>query len=374
MSTNPREFTLAVPDYVLDRIWYRLAESRIGYAPEGGGWEWGTDREYLAEFVTYWHEKYDWRQHENDLNSWPQFMALIDGIDIHFYHIRGNIATRQPLPILLTHGWPGSVVEFMAVIPLLCDAGFDLVIPSLPGFGFSGRPPQPIGPVRVAQLWRKLMVDVLGYPRFYAQGGDFGSAVTQQLGISHADVTAAIHLNFFMGPPPNKGGDAELGRYWQSIGILMEEESGYHHQQATRPQTLGLALHDNPVGWASWVLEKFRRWGDTHGAIESRFSKDHLITNLMSYLVTGNVMSSFWMYYASRREQRAGEMAPGPVTVPTALAHFPGEFYPMPSRALAERAYNIQRWSAFPTGGHFAAMEEPALFAQDVIAFFGACP
>ncbi|HEY6868683.1 MAG TPA: alpha/beta hydrolase, partial [Novosphingobium sp.] len=252
--------------------------------------------------------------------------------------------------------------------PLLRAAGYTLVIPSLPGYGWSGRPVRPIGPASVAALWRKLMVEVLGYPRFLAQGGDWGSAVTHQLGAAHADVVAAIHVNFFMGPPPGSSDDPELAEYWRSVGRLMQAESGYQHEQSTKPQTIGLALHDNPVGWAAWVVEKFWRWGDTGGAIESAFDKDHLITNLMTYLVNDAIISSFWMYYAGNHEPRH----PGPVTVPTGLAHFPREFYPMPSRRLAEQAYNVQQWSQLDAGGHFAAMEQPQAFAADVIAFFDA--
>ncbi|MBV9841046.1 MAG: alpha/beta fold hydrolase [Sphingomonadaceae bacterium] len=359
-----RPFRIDVPDAMLARIAAKLADTRIGYAPEGGGWSWGTDRNYLEEFIAYWRERYDWRGQEARLNRHPQFVADVEGVPIHFYHVRGD--GSRAVPIILTHGWPGSVVEFQEVIPKLAAAGFDVVVPSLPGYGWSWRPPRPIGPAAVADMWRKLMVDELGYASFFAQGGDWGSAVTYQLGANHADVVAAIHLNFFMGPPPGSSGDAELAEYWRSVAALMKEESGYHHQQGTRPQTLGLALHDNPVGWASWLIEKFRRWGDTHGEIESRFSKDHLITNMMSYLVTDNVISSLWMYYGSNHERRS----PGPVTVPTALAHFPGEFYPMPSRRLAEQAHNVQRWSKMAAGGHFAAMEEPDAFAADVIAFF----
>ncbi len=362
---TPQDFRIDVPQAVLDRIQARLSDSRIGYMPDDEEqWKYGMDARYLADLVGYWREGYDWRHEEAQLNRWPQYRVTIDGIDIHFYHVRA--AGGHGTPILLTHGWPGSVVEFQAAIPLLVDAGFSVVVPSLPGYGWSGRPPRPIGPARVAALWRTLMVEALGYPRFFAQGGDWGSAVTTQLGISHADVVAAIHLNFFMPPPPAPDADTELLDYWGAVGRMMEAESGYHHEQATKPQTIGLALHDNPVGWAAWVVEKFWRWGDTKGDIESRFTKDHLITNLMSYLVTDNVMSSIWMYYGL-----AGDtIAPGPVTVPTALAHFPGEFYPMPSRALAERQYNVQRMTKMAAGGHFAAFEEPQAFAQDVIAFF----
>lgn len=364
---TPEPFRIDVPQATLDRIQSRLVDTRIGYMPEDDDqWRYGMDARYLAELVDHWRTRYDWRAEEEKLNRWPQFRAEIDGIPIHFYHVKGD-TSRRPIPILLTHGWPGSVVEFQEVMPLLAEAGFSFVIPSLPGYGWSGRPARPIGPARVAALWRKLMVEALGYPRFFAQGGDWGSAVTTQLGISHADVVAAIHLNFFMPPPPGPDADAELLTYWGAVGKTMEAESGYQHEHATKPQTIGLALHDNPVGWAAWVVEKFQRWGDTKGDIESRFTKDHLITNLMTYLVTDSVMSSIWMYNGLGSDK----MAPGPVTVPTALAHFPAEFYPMPNRALAERQYNIARMTTMAAGGHFAAMEEPQAFAQDVIAFFG---
>jgi len=361
-----KPFRIDVPQAVLDRIQAKLADSRIGYMPDDPDqWKYGMDARYLAELVDYWRTGYDWRAEEEKLNRWPQFLAEVDGVPIHFYHVRGR--ADRPIPILLTHGWPGSVVEFQAVMPLLAEAGFSLVVPSLPGFGWSGRPRLPIGPATIARMWRRLMVDILGYPRFFAQGGDFGSAITAQLGISHADVVAAIHLNFFMAPLPGPDADAELLDYWAAVRATMEAESGYHHEQATKPQTIGLALHDNPVGWAAWVAEKFQRWGDTGGDIESRFDKDHLITNLMSYLATDSVMSSFWIYYATAQESREN----GPVTAPTALAKFPGEFYPMPSRALAERQYDLRRWTEMPSGGHFAAMEEPEAFARDLIEFFG---
>lgn len=363
MTIEP--FRIATPQAVLDRIQAKLDDARIGYMPDDPDqWRYGMDARYLADLVAHWRDGYDWRAQEAALNALPQFRSTIDGIPIHFYHVRAPGSDR--LPILLTHGWPGSVVEFQDVMPKLVAAGFDVVVPSLPGYGWSGRPPRPIGPVRVADMWRALMVEVLGYPRFFAQGGDWGSAVTQQLAHRHADAVAAIHLNFFMGPAAGSNPDPELAEYWSAVRAMLQVEGGYHAEQATKPQTIGLALHDNPVGWAAWVVEKFWRWGDTHGDIESRFSKDHLITNLMSYLTTDSVMSSLWMYYGSAHEARAA----GPVAVPCALAHFPGEFYPMPSRELAARQFNIARWSKMAAGGHFAAMEEPEAFSRDVIAFF----
>lgn len=363
MTAQPFRIDVAQP--VLDRITGRLRDARIGYQPDDDAdWRYGMDARYLAELIDHWRDHYDWRAEEAKLNAWPQFRADVDGIPIHFYHIQGD-ASRRPLPILLTHGWPGSVVEFLEVIPLLAEAGFSLVIPSLPGYGWSGRPARPIGPARVASMWRTLMTQVLGYPRFIAQGGDWGSAVTMQLGASHPDVVAAIHLNFFMAPTPGPDADPDLLAYWGAFTAAYDAEGAYQHEHATKPQTIALALHDNPVGWAAWVVEKFQRWGDTGGQIESRFSKDQLITNLMTYLVNDAVMSSIWMY----RGLTTDVMAPGPVTVPTALAHFPGEFYPMPDLALAQRQYNVVRHTRMAAGGHFAAMEEPRAFAEDVIAF-----
>lgn len=359
-------FRIDVPQAILDRIQHKLADTRIGYMPDDDDqWRYGMDARYLAELVEYWRTRYDWRAEEARLNRWPQFTADVDQVSVHFYHIEGA-GPRRPLPILLTHGWPGSVVEFQEAIPLLVEAGFSLVVPSLPGYGWSGRPPRPIGPARVADMWRKLMVDVLGYRRFFAQGGDWGSAVTTQLGVSHADAVQAIHLNFFMPPLPGPRADAELLEYWAAVRAVTEPESGYHHEHQTKPQTIGLALHDNPVGWAAWVVEKFWRWGDTGGDIEGRFSKDHLITNLMSYLVTDNVMSSIWMYYGLNDDKIIDDA----VSVPCGLAHFPREFYPMPSRELAARKYNIARMTQMDSGGHFAAMEEPQAFTRDVIEFF----
>lgn len=359
-----RPFTIDVPQAVLDRIAAKLRDARIGYAPaDDAQWKYGTDAGYLAELVEYWRDRYDWRAAEAKLNRFPQFKAEIDGIDLHFYHVKGD--GSQALPIILTHGWPGSVVEFQEAIPLLTAQGFDVVVPSLPGYGWSQRPAGPIGARTVAGMWRVLMTGVLGYPRFGAQGGDWGSAVTAWLGTEHADVVAGVHLNFFMAPPPSPDDNAEAREYWEKVRRMQAAESAYQHQHATKPQTIGLALHDNPVGWAAWVIEKFHGWGDTRGKIESSFSKDQLITNLMTYLVNDAVLSSIWSYQGIQRDRFKG-----PVTAPTALAWFPGEFYPFPGRRLAERGYNVKRWTEMESGGHFAAMEKPEMFARDVAGFF----
>jgi pimeloyl-ACP methyl ester carboxylesterase len=360
-----RPFTISTPQEVLDRIFRHVAESRIGYAPsDDGQWQYGTDARYLGELVAYWRDRYDWRAAEADLNRWPQFKAEVDGIDIHFYHVKGD--GSRPFPLLLTHGWPGSVVEFQRAIGLLNAAGFDLVVPSLPGYGWSGRPDKPIGPKQVAGLWRTLMVDVLGYPRFGAQGGDWGSIVTSWLGKDHGDVVAGIHLNMFTGPPPGSEDDADTLAYRARVAKVSAAGSGYSHEQMTKPQTIGLALADNPVGFAAWVVEKFHGWGDTGGDIASRFSMDMLLTNIMTYLVNDAVISSIWMYYGFTRSA----MFAGPVTVPTGLALYPAEFIPYPNRRDAARVFDIRRWTEMQAGGHFAALEEPEAFSADVIAFF----
>jgi len=362
---GPEPIRIDVAQATLSRIDRRLAETRIGYAPnDDAGWKYGTDAHYLGELVAYWRDLYDWRAEEARLNQWPQFRANIDGIDVQFYHVteKGN----HPVPIVLTHGWPGSVVEFLEVIPLLSAAGFSLVVPSLPGFGWSGKPARPIGISEVATMWRKLMVDVLGYPRFFAQGGDLGSAVTSQLGLDHHDTVPAIHLNFLLPAMPGPDMSPAEQEYRARYKTVTDAEGGYSHEHRTKPQTIGLALHDNPVGWAAWVVEKFHRWGDTKGDIESRFSKDELITNIMSYVATDTVISSIWMYWGLLNRPRTM----GRVPTPTAAACYPAEFYPQPSREMAEKAYNIVRYKSMPSGGHFAAFEEPQLFAEDVAEFF----
>lgn len=373
MSADLRPFEIAVPQAVLDRIAGKVADSRIGYAPDDDSeWCYGTDARYLAEFVRYWRDRYDWRAAERELNKWPQFKVCIDGIDIHFQHIRGSGGGR---PLILTHGWPGSIVEFQAAAERLAfperfggnpHQGFDLVIPSLPGFGWSGRPPRPIGPRAVATLWRKLMIDVLGYSRFGSQGGDWGASVTMWLGKEHQDVVTAIHLNLLVGPPLEPDDNPANEAYWQAFQEIQAAESAYMQVHRTKPQTIGLALHDHPVGAAAWIIEKFHRWADTHGDIESRFSKDILITNLMTYLVNDALISSFWSY----RDILAETLMSSHITTPTGIAHYPAEFFPLPNRENAGRIYNVTHYAKMPRGGHFAAMEEPELFADDLRKFF----
>jgi pimeloyl-ACP methyl ester carboxylesterase len=376
---TPRPFTLHVPDETLADLRARLDRVRWPDEAPGAGWAHGTSLAYLKELVAYWRERYDWRAHETRLNGWRQFTAPVGGIDIHFVHEPG--VGPAPLPLLLSHGWPGSIVEFERIIPLLTDPArfggdpadaFTVVAPSLPGYTLSFQPGQArFGVVEIADLFATLMTDVLGYRRFAAQGGDWGAFITSCLGAAYPDRLAGIHVNLLavrrdQAAPATP--TAEETTYMEELGHWMREETGYMQIQGTRPQTLAYGLTDSPVGLAAWIVEKFRAWSDCGGDVERRFSKDVLLTNVMLYWVTGAIGSSFWPYYA--RAHSAWPISERrPVRVPTAYASFPREIL-HPPRAWAERVYDIRRWTAMPAGGHFAALEEPEALAADVRAFF----
>lgn len=378
-APTPRPFSIHVAEDVLDDLRARLRGVRWPDEIPNSGWLYGTNLAYMKALVTYWREVYDWRQHEALLNGFKQYMVPLGGVDLHFIHEPGH--GPHPMPLLLSHGWPGSVLEFHKLIPLLTDPArfggdpadaFTVIAPSLPGYGFSFRPDQPRFHVdAIADLFAQLMTDVLGYRRFGAQGGDWGASITSLLGLNYADRVAAIHLNLLMLrrdiSAPAHPTDEER-TYLEDLRQWLNEETGYQWIQGTRPQTLAYGLTDSPVGLAAWVIEKFRTWSDCGGDVERRFTKDELLTNVMIYWVTGAINASFWPYYARRRE-------PWPipegvrVEVPTAYAAFPREIV-RPPRPWAERVYNIQRWTPMPAGGHFAALEEPEALAADLRAFF----
>ena len=376
---TPRPFTLRVPDETLADLRARLDRVRWPDEAPGAGWAHGTSLTYLKELAAYWRERYDWRAHERRLNGWRQFMAPVGGIDLHFIHEPG--VGPAPLPLLLSHGWPGSIVEFERIIPMLTDPArfggdpadaFTVVAPSLPGYTLSFQPGQPrVGVVEIADLFATLMTDVLGYRRFGAQGGDWGAFITSCLGAAYPDRLAGIHVNLLavrrdQAAPATPS--AEEKAYLEELAHWMREETGYMQIQGTKPQTLAYALTDSPVGLAAWIVEKFRAWSDCGGDVERRFSKDVLLTNVMLYWVTGAIGSSFWPYYA--RAHSAWPISERrPVRVPTAYASFPREIL-HPPRAWAERVYDIRRWTVMPAGGHFAALEEPEALAEDVRAFF----
>jgi microsomal epoxide hydrolase len=372
-----RPFRIQVPQAKLDRIRAAVAAAQLPPAPsDDTGWRYGVDVAWLAGFLDYWAKAYDWRAEEARLNAWPQVKAEIDGIDIHAFHIRGSVS--RPRPLVLTHGWPGSAYEFMGLVEPLCfperfggdpQDGLDLIIPSLPGVGFSAAPPRPIGPRRIAGLWRKLMTEALGYDRFAAQGGDLGSAVSTWLGADHADVVAAVHLNLCVPPMTDPTEDAEELKWRADYAAVQQRESAYMIEHATKPQTVAAVLAASPVALAAWVLEKFQGWGDTQGDIESRFSKDQLIANLMFYLAEDRAGTAIWLYRGAAEERASGRFEGLKVAVPTAIALFPKEFLPPPPRRTVERYYDVRRWTRMASGGHFAALEEPAALAEDVRLF-----
>lgn len=373
MSVQP--FRIAVGQNILDDLRERLARTRWPDQIDGAGWDYGTNLDYLKELVTYWHDSYDWRAQEAKLNHYAHFRADVDGFGIHFIHERGK--GPNPTPIIITHGWPGSFFEIMKLIPLLTDPAahggdpadsFDVIIPSLPGYGFSDRPHQRgMSTTRATDLWARLMTDVLGYERFGAAGGDFGAIVTQHLAAKYPELLIGIHLTYVgfyaSTPDPAELSEAEQ-RYLDAVQQWSWREGAYYMIQSTKPQTLAYGLNDSPAGLAGWLTEKFRSWTDCDGEIERRLNKDELLTNIMIYWVTETINSSMRTYFEN--EMQAFEPLP---RVPAGFACFPKDLNP-PPREWVERRVDLKQWTEMPRGGHFAAMEEPELLAEDMRTFF----
>ncbi|MDB6145138.1 MAG: multidrug transporter [Pseudomonas sp.] len=378
---NIEPFTLFVSDAALSDLQQRLANTRwIDTLPDSQ-WREGCDAEFLKRAVDYWRDGFDWRAQEARLNGLDQYRADIDGQLVHFLHQRGT--GPAPMPLILTHGWPGSFVEMAAVIPMLADPGsygadpqdaFDVVVPSLPGYGFSPAPTLPgTGPQEVADLWAKLMSG-LGYSRFGAQGGDWGAGVSTWLAFRHPERVTGLHLNFIPGSyrPPLTDAEppitAKEQAFLKTAANWADTEGAYGRIQGTKPQTLAFALNDSPAGLAAWILEKFHGWSGFQDDLEQGFGLDELLTNLSVYWFTGTIGSSFRLYLESRK--RPLHFACGQrVLPPLGVAQFPHEL-PMPPRAWVERCFNVQRWSHMPRGGHFAAMEQPEDLAKEIRAFF----
>ena len=373
-----RPFQIEVPVETLELIRRQVASYAWHEMPDDGGWAYGANLAYMKELCAYWLDEFDWRVQEAAINRFTHFIAPVDGIDLHFMHEKGS--GPAPMPLIISHGWPGSIVEFLKIIEPLAhperfggssEDAFDVIAPSLPGFGFSGRPPRPIGPRKIAQLFDTLMTDVLEYPSYLAQGGDWGGAISSWLGFEHAPACRAIHINIFTMRPPNGPQSREEEAWATQFKRDQLMEDGYRTQQATKPQTLSYAMMDSPVGVAAWIIEKFNSWSDTVGDnIESVYTKDELLTNIMVYLVTKSFNTASWIYYG-RREEGGRVLSPDGqrVEVPTAAALFPAELLSWPPRSYAERVYNITRWTEMPRGGHFAALEQPTLLIDDIRAF-----
>jgi microsomal epoxide hydrolase len=373
-------FSIEVPEEVLTDLKARLERTRFPDEVSDTAWEYGTNLAYLRELVDYWRTRYDWRKHEKHLNSLRHFRTEIADLDLHFIHEKGR--GPNPKPLLLIHGWPGSVYEFMEIIPMLTDPGahggeasdsFTVIAPSLPGYGFSGHAKTRAMNIQaIAEIFFKLMTETLGFPRFAVQGGDWGSAITARIGEVYPSYLYGIHLNMIpVGPTEGRNAPELTPEEKVFLGDMEKfrtAETGYQWIQGTKPQTLAYGLNDSPAGLAAWIVEKFRTWSDCHGNLESRFTKDQLLTNIMIYWITGSINSSTRLYYEARHHP--WRLKPGTrIQTPAAIALFPGELA-SPPRHWAERVLNVKRWTPMARGGHFAAMEEPKLLAEDIRAFF----
>jgi microsomal epoxide hydrolase len=373
MTVRNESFRVDIPQAALDDLRGRLARVRFPAQLPDAGWDYGTELEYLRAFVDYWRDTYDWRATEARLNQYEHFTTEIDGATIHFLHVRSP--EPEALPIVLTHGWPGSVVEFLDVIGPLSDpsahggdAGdaFHVIVPSLPGYAFSG-PTRERGwhPGRVAKAWSELMAG-LGYSRYLAQGGDWGSFVTSQLALADPDHCVGIHVNMLAPIPMTDDHTPEEEDCLASMASYNDEDSGYYKEQSTKPQTIGYALDDSPVGLAAWIVEKFRTWSDCDGDVERSFTKDQLIDNLMLYWLNATAHSAGRMYFEFDKGLKAGTLDLfSKVTQPVGYARYPKEIM-RTSRRWAEAQYPISHFADMARGGHFAAFEVPDLFVPDV--------
>jgi pimeloyl-ACP methyl ester carboxylesterase len=375
MSDPITPFRIAIDDAALDDLRQRLARTRWPEREVVDDWSQGVPLSYVQEVCSYWAQGYDWRAREAALNRFDQYVTPVDGVDIHFIHVRSP--EPDALPLLITHGWPGSVVEFHKIIEPLADPAahggdrghaFHVVCPSLPGYGFSGRPATTgWGVPTIANAWAALM-SRLGYQRYGAQGGDWGAAVTTALGAADAEHCVGIHLNMPLGRPgPDDPVETdEERRVAAAIDHYQRWDSGYSKQQSTRPQTLGYGLTDSPAAQAAWILEKFWAWTDCDGHPENALTRDEMLDNIMLYWVNAAAASSARLYWES-----FGRFRPEPVAIPSGVAAFPKEILPT-TRAWASRLYlDLRHWADMPCGGHFAAFEQPGLFVDDVRTFFG---
>jgi epoxide hydrolase len=377
VGAAPRPFHVDVPQATIDRILSRLRDTRWPDRLDADDWRYGANWDYMKSLAEYWTTRFDWRKAEANLNRYPQFLARVGDFDIHFYHVKGR--GPKPVPLILTHGWPGSVFEFLAAIGPLTDPAhfggspddaFDVVVPSVPGFGFSSKPKgTPIGLSTTATLWNRLMTEVLGYKKYGAQGGDVGSGVTNQLAHQFPDSLVGIHFNGLGVAPPPEAEQTKEEREWvRTVKAFVAVERDYYNEQQHKPQTVAFALTDNPLGTAAWIAEKLKLWSDSPDEREPVFTKDQVLTNIMIYLVTNTIGTSVWFYRG--RVDEISNLA-GKVNVPTAFASFPRELPTLdPPQSVVARNFNLLQYTKMPRGGHFACWEQPDLLVQDLRTFF----
>lgn len=372
-------FTIAVDEALLSDLRNRIKRTRWPCHIAGSGWDYGADPEYLRSLLSTWADEFDWRKRERELNRLAHYRARIDGSHFHFVHERGN--GPDPLPIVLTHGFPSSFVEHLDLLPLLtnpadhggyAEDAFDVVITSLPGYGFSDPLSEPVLEGTVADLWCRLMRDGLGYERFGAHGSDIGSGVTMQLGLRYPDHLIGIHLSAFYLFPPPEPWSAVVREFIETQSHERAEDVSYSRMQATKPQTIAYGLTDSPAGLAAWIVDLFRAFSDCGGEVESRFTREQLLTNLTIYWVTATIGSSMRGYYDFEHFDTPPPLG-ARVQVPSGFAVFTDSYRPdsaRPPRELADHFFNITRWTRMPRGGHFAALEEPQLLAEEIREFF----
>ena len=373
-----KAFKINIPDKELEEIYNKVKNYPWHEMPDNGGWQYGTNLDYMKEISNYWVNDFNWRKHEDEINKFSNFKTNVDNIDIHFIHEKGS--GLNPTPLLLMHGWPGSIVEFLNIIEKLAhpekfggkvEDSFDVIAPSLPGFGFSGRPSQPIGPRKMADIFDKLMIDNLNYKSYLAQGGDWGATIANWIGYDHSNNCKAIHINCLTMRHPDGPQSKEEEEWQNKFDKDQIMEDGYRTQQATKPQTLSYGMMDSPVGVAAWIIEKMYSWSDLKDkSIESVYSKDALLANIMVYVVTKTFNTASWIYYGRREE--GGRYFPKDfkkIKIPTGIAIFPAEMSAWPPRSYVDRIFNVKQWTEMQYGGHFAAMEQPDLLVNDIVKF-----
>jgi len=384
--TAPRPFRIEVPQTTLDAIRSKVGAYEWHETPRGpgleGSWAYGANLDFMRELCAYWIKEYDWRKWEAELNRFPQFTARVEDLDIHFYREDGSGAS--PRPLILSHGWPGSFFEFLHVIEPLAHPerfggdvkdAFTVVVPSLPGYGFSGKPSRPISPRTIARHFDALMTDVLQLPNYIAQGGDWGSAISGWLGYDGKGCRA-VHLNMMGWTAPGIVPETqEELRHAERARQVFDAEGAYFREQSTKPQTLSYAMMDSPVGACAWIVEKFYGWSDIRKGFANVYTKDQLLTNVMIYLVTRTFNTATWLYRGLFEDQSGVPATPkSRIEKPVGIAHFPIDLIPFPPRSQVEKSLNVVHWTSFQEGGHFAALERPQDLIGDIRAFARALP